>query len=53
MTKNGLQKIEYSAIDFIVVSDMVEKWLQEMVIDEDGLVKIKGKKEHYFQEIEQ
>lgn len=36
---------EYSAIDFVVVSENVEKWVDDMTIDEDGLLKIKGKKE--------
>ena len=36
---------EYSAIDFIVVSEQMEKWVDNMTIDEDGLLKVKGKKE--------
>ena len=36
---------EVSAIDYILTSDTVEKWISEMIIDEEGLMKIKGKKE--------
>ena len=43
--KNTVNNNEYSAIDFIIVSNTVERWIKEMIIDEDGLLKIKGKKE--------
>ena len=36
---------EISAIDFIIANDAVEKWISKMIIDEDGLLKVKGKKE--------
>ena len=36
---------EISAIDFIIANDTVEKWITEMSIDEEGLLKVKGKKE--------
>ena len=43
--KNTVNDQEFSAIDFIVVSENVEKWINKIVIDEDGLSTIKGKKE--------
>ena len=36
---------EFSAIDLILANGTVEKWITEMTIDEDGLLKVKGKKE--------
>ena len=36
---------QVSAIDFIVASEHVEKCIKKMIIDEDGLAKIKGKKQ--------
>ena len=39
-TKNDA---EFSAIDFVVASEGAEPWVQNMVIDEDGLMKVKGK----------
>ena len=36
---------EVSAIDFIIANNIVEKWISEIIIDEDGLLKVKGKKE--------
>ena len=35
---------ENSAIDFVLASSNVEKWILNMTIDEDGLAKITGKK---------
>ena len=43
--QNTVNSNEMSAIDYIITSPAVEKWISEMVIDEDGLLKIKGKKE--------
>ena len=43
--KNTSNELEVSAIDFIVVSENVEKWVKKIIIDEDGLTRIKGKKE--------
>ena len=39
-TKNLQEK---SAIDFVITSEMAEKWIQKMKIDEKGIAKIKGK----------
>ena len=39
-TKNSS---EYSAIDFAVVSEGAKPWVQNMLIDEDGLFKVKGR----------
>ena len=36
---------ETSAIDYVMASHNVEKWISEMIIDEDGLLKIKGQKD--------
>ena len=36
---------EFSAIDFILASDEAEKWIENALIDEAGIYKIKGKKE--------
>ena len=33
---------EFSAIDFVLASEGAEPWVKSMVIDEDGLVKVKG-----------
>ena len=43
--KNTANNDEFSAIDFIVASSTVEKWINKVIIDEDGLMKLKGKKE--------
>ena len=43
--KNTSNEQEISAIDFIVVSENVERWVKKMIIDEDGLTRIKGKKD--------
>ena len=40
--KNTTKENEVSAIDFVVVSDQVEKWTSEMVIDEEEMYKVKG-----------
>ena len=42
---NSKNSNEKSAIDFVVASDHIEKTLTHMLIDEDGLYRIKGKKE--------
>ena len=34
---------EFSAIDFAVVSEGAKPWVESMLIDEDGLVKVKGR----------
>ena len=36
---------EYSAIDFILGNEHINQWISEIHIDEEGLSKIKGKKE--------
>ena len=41
-TKNGN---EMSAIDYVIASEMTEKWITDIQIDEDGLLKVKGKNE--------
>ena len=38
-------KDQFSAIDFIIANRTVEEWISEVVIDEEGLLKVKGKKE--------
>ena len=43
--QNTANSEELSAIDFVIVNSTVEKWISEMIIDEDGLFKVKGKKE--------
>jgi hypothetical protein len=43
--QNTKNKNEKSAIDFVVASAQAETWLQHMKIDEEGLMKIKGKNE--------
>ena len=42
--QNTKNKEEKSAIDFVAVSENVEKWILQMTIDEEGIAKIKGKK---------
>merc|ERR1712013_170012 len=42
---NTKDKSEYSAIDFILATANVEKWISKMLIDEDGLYKLTGKNE--------
>ena len=39
-TKNNS---EFSAIDFVVVSEGAKQWVKRMTIDEDGLIKVKGR----------
>ena len=39
-TKNNT---EYSAIDFVVASEETMPWIRNMLIDEDGLYKVKGR----------
>ena len=43
--QNTKNKDEISAIDFVVASDKIEKSLISMEIDEEGIHKIKGKRE--------
>ena len=43
--QNTANKDEVSAIDYIIANETVEKWITGMIIDEDGLIKVKGKKE--------
>ena len=43
--KNTSNENEISAIDLVLTSKDVKEWIQKMIIDEDGLIKIKGKKE--------
>ena len=40
---NTKDNTEFSAIDFVVVSDGAKPWVQSMLIDEDGLMKVKGR----------
>ena len=42
--KNTNNENEISAIDFVVASEMIERCIEKVVIDEDGLATIKGKK---------
>merc|ERR1712228_1143108 len=39
-TKNST---EYSAIDFVLASEGAEPWVQKMNIDEEGIIKVKGR----------
>ena len=39
-TKNNS---EFSAIDFVLVSEGAKSWIQQMQIDEDGLMRVRGK----------
>ena len=41
--QNTKNKDEFSAIDFVLVTDPVEKWIKQMEIDEKGLYKISGR----------
>ena len=43
--KNTKNDNEKSAIDFVVASRLAESWIEGMKIDEEGLLKIQGKKE--------
>ena len=43
--KNTKNDEEISAIDFIVTSEEVEKWFTSITIDEEGLLKVKGRNE--------
>ena len=43
--QNTVNSNEVSAIDYIMTSPTVDKWIQEMTIDEEGLLKITGKKQ--------
>ena len=36
---------EFSAIDFVLTSERAEPWVKSVLIDEDGLFKVKGKNE--------
>ena len=42
--QNTKNKEETSAIDFVAVTENVEKWIRQMTIDEEGIAKIRGKK---------
>ena len=44
--KNTKKDTEYSAIDFVVTNETVEKWVKRMIIDEDGIMKVKGKNDN-------
>ena len=41
--KNTTKEKEISAIDFVLASEVAEKWITKVIIDEDELYKIKGK----------
>ena len=41
--QNTKNENEYSAIDFVLVTDPVEKWIKQINIDEQGLHKISGR----------
>ena len=43
--KNTKNPNEISAIDFVVATDEASKWIQRVLIDEDGLLKVKGRNE--------
>ena len=46
ITRQNTKNIhEKSAIDFVITTEMVEKFIQKMTIDEKGIAKIKGKQE--------
>ena len=40
---NTKNEREFSAIDFVLVSEAAEPWVKNMIIDEDGLLKVKGR----------
>ena len=40
---NTKDNTEFSAIDFVVVSEGAKPWVKSMLIDEDGLMKVKGR----------
>ena len=41
--QNTKNENEFSAIDFVVASERAKTWIQEMHIDESGLIRVKGK----------
>ena len=41
--RNTNNDTEFSAIDFVVATEDAKSWIQQMKIDEDGLVKVQGK----------
>ena len=41
--KNTKKEKEISAIDFVLASEMAEKWITNVVIDEEELYKVRGK----------
>ena len=43
--QNTKNKDEVSAIDFVVTTTEAEKWVESVLIDEEGLMKIKGRNE--------
>ena len=43
--RNTKKEEEKSAIDFIVTNSKVEKWIKKITIDEEGLLRIKGRNE--------
>ena len=43
--QNTKKSSEISAIDYVVTSHQVLSWINKMVIDEESLMKIKGKNE--------
>ena len=43
--QNTKNKDEFSAIDFVLITDPVEKWIKHIEIDEQGLNKISGRHE--------
>ena len=43
--QNTKKASEFSAIDFVLTSENAEKWINDILIDENGLYKIKGKNE--------
>ena len=43
--QNTKKDSEFSAIDFVLTTENAEKWIKDVLIDENGLYKIKGKTE--------
>ena len=41
--KNTKNSEEISAVDFVIATETVEKWITSLIIDEEGIMKVKGK----------
>ena len=42
---NTQKETEFSAIDFVIATETMERWIKEILIDKDGLHKLKGRNE--------